>query len=82
MGIRINTNNNGSGSGGDLGKVILKIDNLAVNKRANNDFNIIEIGDEIRGELPFNSGRHIVAEVTALPYTDDNNLNIFSINQQ
>lgn len=81
------SNGNGNGNGGGNGDLlsqnaILKIDNLAVNKKANTNYGSIEVGDEIRGELPAGSGRHIVADVIALPYTSDANLEIFSINEK
>lgn len=85
MAVGVESFNNGGGTGDgtfDRSNVILKIDNLAVNKKANVNYDAIEVGDEIRGELPAGSGRHIVADVIALPYTDDANLEIYSINNK
>lgn len=78
MGLKI-SNTNGGGSATDKANVILKIKNLSVNKKGNLDYENIEPGDEISGELPEGSGRHIVADVQKLPITDDANLEIYSI---
>lgn len=72
-------NSGGSGDNPiDYSRLILKINNMAVNKRANTNYFFIEVGDLIDGEYPLNSGRFIKAKVIALPYTVEANLQIYS----
>lgn len=68
----------------DYSKVILKINNMAVNKEGRTDYANIEVGDLIDGEYPVGSNRYIRARVTALPWNisnSDTNLQIISIDQ-
>jgi hypothetical protein len=64
---------------GQVGEPLYNINNLSVNKHGKPNVTTIEVGDTIWGELPLGSGRKVEADVLALPYTDDNNLKIYSV---
>jgi hypothetical protein len=63
---------------------VLVINKIQVNKKNRNPFNPneIEVGDFIEGEIPEVSGRYVKADVVSLPYTDDENLEIYSIDEK
>lgn len=84
MGLVMVNNNPSSSSGASQEDVILKIDNMAVNKETRTNYNTIEVDDLIWGEYPVGSGRFITARVTKQPWNengDDNNLRIISIDE-
>ena len=63
-----------AGSGTDSGRFV-EIDGYWVDKRTNLNKSAIQVGDKIEGEYG-SSTRHIVANVLALPYTIESNLQI------
>lgn len=68
----------GTPDGTNVGEYL--IGGFWVDKKGNTNKLAVEVGDQIRGNL--SSGRYIIADVTALPHTDEANLEIYLDNEK